>query len=155
MALNFTSLDSYRTVQVLSSTTVQDVQYVTAQTNAHSLGFAYPVPLAAWQESQGVALLTEIATALEDLYAEGHVNSATPSQDIDENGLLVDNVDVTVVYTRTTLPNLYGAVSIPVESFTSDYSEFGSIISAEGGTFTTPADYVSAEYARLQQLAGP
>jgi len=154
MANNFIPLDSYRTVQVLSQTTVQDVQYVSAVTTGHGLGFAYPVPIDSWLADQGAALLGEIATELEDIWGHGQVYSSTPSQDIDANGLLQDYIDVTVYYVRPGLPNLYGTVSIPAAMFTSDVGEFGSIISAQGGTVTTPNDMVAAEYARLAQIAG-
>jgi hypothetical protein len=154
MANNFTALESYKTVQVLSGTTVQDVQYVTCQTNAHGLGFAYPVPYDSWTADQGVALLTEIATALEDLYNEGQVIASDPSQDLDASGLLVDYVDITVGYAQPGLPTLTGVASVPVLMFTSDVGEFKSIIAAEGGSTTTPADLVAAEYARLEAIAG-
>lgn len=150
----FTPLDSYRTVKVLSPTDVLDVQYVSAITTPHGLGFAYAVPIDSWNESPGNAngLLDVIAIDLEGIYTGGHLVASTPVQDLDRNGLLQDFVAAVVEYDRTAqgLPPLQGTVNIPVDSFfTSEVIPGGFGVPGA----KSPAEYVAEEYALLAALA--
>lgn len=146
-------VNSFRTVQVLSATTVQDAEMVTAQTIPSGLTFAYAVPIEAWLAGTGEALLDVIATQLEGMSVAsgGHVAASTPTQDIDLNGLLTDTVDVTVVFDRSSasLPPLYGTVAIPIQAFFNQQTGIGGFHVGEA-----PNQYVVDEYNRLAALAG-
>ena len=148
-------LGSFRTVKVLSPTTVIDVEYVTVQTIPHGLGWAYAIPLDEWRQGgAGLTVLSAISAELENLYTYEHVVAAAPVLDVDLNGLLVDMVSLTVEYSRTAqgLPPLYGTVDIPIRLFVLLYAEEG--IPVPSGT-VTPPQLVGAEYDRLAALAGP
>lgn len=152
MADQFWVVNSFRTVQVLSATSVQDAEYATCQTIPNGLGFAYAVPYESWKAGDGGALLEVIAGQLENMAVAngGHVAASTATQDIDLNGLLTDTVDATVVYDRSAvgLPPLYGTVSIPVQAFFNQDTGIGGFHVGE-----SPNQYVLDEYNRLAALA--
>ena len=143
-------INSFRTVQVISNTTVLDAEYVVAQTIPHGFGFAYAVPLTSWLSGAGEGLLATIADQLEALAANGEAVGSVPVQDVDNNGLLTDAVDVTVAYDRTAqgLPPLYGSVTIPIQAFFNQETGIGGFHVGE-----PPNQYVVDEYHRLAALA--
>ena len=143
-------ISSFRTVVVLSNTTVLDAEYVVAQTQPHGFGFAYAVPLTSWLSGAGEGLLAVIADQLEALAANGEAVGSVPVQDVDNNGLLTDAVDVTVAYDRTAqgLPPLYGSVTIPIQAFFNQETGIGGFHVGE-----PPNQYVVDEYNRLAALA--
>ena len=143
-------INSFRTVLVLSNTTVLDAEYVVAQTIPHGFGFAYAVPIESWKADRAVGLLSVIADQLEALAANGEAVGSVPVQDVDNNGLLADAVDVTVAYDRAAqgLPPLYGSVTIPIQAFFTQETGIGGFHTGE-----PPNQYVVDEYNRLAALA--
>ena len=143
-------INSFRTVQVLSNTTVLDAEYVVAQTQPHGFGFAYAVPLTSWLSGAGEGLLAVIADELELLASNGQAVGSVPVQDVDNNGLLTDAVDVTVAFNRDAqgLPPLYGSVVIPIQAFFGQNTGIGGLHVGE-----SPNQYVVDEYNRLAALA--
>ena len=152
MAGNWVAIGSYRSVQVLSTTVVIDVEVVTFQTSPSGIVCTYAVPYESWKSDAGAALVGNVATQLEQLVANHHVVGGSPSQDVDPSNLLVDYEDLTVAYDRTStgLPPLYGTVSVPLSAFELAETGIGGLVIP--GT-QTPADYVDAEYNRLAALA--
>jgi hypothetical protein len=156
MADSFYVIGSYRTVKVLSGQTVLDIEYVTCATIPTGITFAYGVPIDAWtfEPAAGIDLLNQIAVQLESLVTSGHVVSGSAVQDLDANGLLEDFVAATVAFDRSAqgLPPLYGTVNIPVNALIADTITFGGhVYSSTSGP--SPIALVTAEYARLEQLA--
>lgn len=143
---------SYRTVQVMSASTVLDAEYVVCLTVPSGIGFAYAVPLDSWKAGAAGGLLDVIATQLEELAASNHVVGGVGVQDIDAQGLLSDAVDLTVEVDRTAqgLPPLDGVVTIPVQAFFLQETGIGGF-HVPGSV--SPAALVDAEYARLEALA--
>ncbi len=129
MADSFAVVNSFRTIQVLSATSILEAEMVTCLTIPSGLGFAYAVPIESWVSGAGEGLLDVIATQLEEMSVAsgGHVAASTPTQDIDLNGLLTGTVDATVEYSRASagLPPLYGTVSIPIQAFFSQETGIG------------------------------
>lgn len=146
-------LDSYKTVQVTSDTTVQDIQYITCRTIPTGITFAYPMAHSVWKAGPPYLILNEIATLLEDQVSGGYVVAGSAVQDLDAAGLLADYVDLIVQYDQTAvgLPPLQGTVSIPM-GIISLYASDPGIASQSG--IPTPGTTIGEEYARLKALAG-
>jgi len=154
MAANYVVLDSYKTVQVLSQQTVQDVQYVTAASLPTRITYSWAMPYEIWTAGPGSwTVLGAIATEFENLVTYEHVIAGSAVQDLDANGLLVDYTDVIVQYDRSAqgLPPLEGTVSIPIALIVLLEAEEG--LPVPPGT-QTPAELCGAEYDRLKALAG-
>ena len=91
-------LASIQTVQVLSSTVINDVVYCTIQTNPSGVIASLPVSVAAFNANAAAEQLTSFADNIETLMQQQGVVAATGEQTIDSNGLLTDNVTFTVQY---------------------------------------------------------
>jgi hypothetical protein len=152
VAAAFTTLSAYKTVQVLSPTVVQDVEYVTAQSIPNGLGFAYAVDYESWQSGEGMGGLILLAQALEAIFEQGQISGSEPLQDIDANGLLSDFVSITVSYDQSAvgLPALTEVVDVPISAFIAQNPGIGGVVIPG---VELPNDYVTAAYARLQTLA--
>lgn len=151
MADQYYVITSYRSIQVMSPTTILDCEYVTCATTPHGFKFAYAVPLDSWIKGDGTALLEVIASQLEALAANGEAIASQPIQEVDANGLLSDSVEVVVQYDRTAqgLPPLQGTVAIPIQAFFNQSTGIGGLTVGEA-----PNQYVVDEYNRLAVLAG-
>lgn len=152
MPANYQTLDSYKTIQVLSPQQVQDVQYVTAETIPSGIVFAYAIDYGLWLEDQGHNIIGQMATEFELLVQNVHVVAGQPVQDVDKSGLLVDFCDVVVELDRTAqgLPPLTGTVSLPMTLIAYEIQPQGQG-NPPGGH--TAEDLCDQEYARLQALA--
>lgn len=154
MAGSFYPVSSYRSVEVVSGTQVEDVEVVTSATIPTGIRFTWAVPLTVWEADSGIPTLTSIADYLEGLVANNHVIGGTDSQDFDANNLLANFVDLTVAYDRSAqgLPTLTGVASVPI----TDIVVFaaGSAAQGFGGGVADPTGPVDAEYSRLAALAG-
>lgn len=146
-------IDSYKSIQVLSPTTVSDVQYVTIATIPTQITLTYPMEYAVWKKGPPYDQLNAMAQELENLVTNYHVVAGSAVQDLDANGLLVDYVDLIVEYVQPTagLPPLQGTVSIPVSLI---YLEATDPILANALHSTPPGGLCEEEYVRLQALAG-
>jgi hypothetical protein len=152
VAANYIAVGSYKTVQVLSGNVVQDIQYVTCETLPTGVGFAYPLNYQAYIDNGGGETLGNIATAIENLVTNNHVTAGTAEQDIDDNGLLVDYVDLVISYDQTALglPALTGIAHVPITAFVGTELGIGGIVIPG---IETPEQYCEQEYARLEGLA--
>lgn len=151
MAANYEVLESYKTIQVLSGQTIQDVQYVTAKTIPTGIVFSYAVDYGIWRFDHGPQIIANIADELEFLVTNNHVVAGAPVQDLDANGLLVDYCDVIVRLDRSAqgLPPLDGTVSLSMTLIVWETQPEGGG-NPPGGT--TAEGLCSQEYARLEAL---
>jgi len=92
-------LTSESTVQVLSPTFSNPVEYVTLQTTPSGVIASMPVQKDVFDAGGGGTDLGIFADAIEEIMALPHVVSAAGEQTLDDHGLLADNVAFTVEYT--------------------------------------------------------
>jgi len=90
---------SYSTVQVLTPSLVNPIQYVTIQTQPSGVIAAIPVQKDIFDAGQAGTELTIFADAIEQIMANPIVIAGIGSQQLDANGLLTDFVTFTVQYT--------------------------------------------------------
>jgi len=144
-------IDAYKTIQVLSPSTVSDIEYVTISTLPTGIQLSYAMPLEVWQKGPPYTVFDLISAELENLVTNYHVVAGTAVQDIDKNGLLVDYCDLVIEYDRTAtgLPPLQGTVSIPVSliSLAATDPELANALHT-----TPPGGLCEEEYLRLQAL---
>jgi len=112
----YTILGSYTTVQVISSTTVQDVQYFTIQTTPSGVVASIPVLEEEFLVVGAGPELQAFAEAIETIMAEANVIAGVGNQIIDDNGLLADYVTFTVQYvgTNTAPSGVTATADVPV-----------------------------------------
>lgn len=146
MAANYQTTDSYRDVQVISGTSVLDVQVVSFVTIPSGVTASRAVPYVEWKAQQGFDVIAQTATAIEDLISGGLAVSGSGVEEVDPAGLLQFAIEFVVqVDTPPGRPGPFQTtVTIPVESLTFD-TQFGSFL--QGGS---PADQLSAARAALQ-----
>jgi hypothetical protein len=89
---------SYPTVQVLSPSLVNDVQYCTIQTDPSGVIASIPVQQDIFDSGATGPELTNFADAIEQIMNDVNVIGAVGSQTLDANGLLADQVAFTVEY---------------------------------------------------------
>jgi hypothetical protein len=147
--MGYIVLDTQTTIQVISPTTVLDIEYVTASTTPTGVIFAYPLLEETWQANGGGETLGNIATAIENLVTSNHVVGGSNSQDLDNSGLLVDYVDLIVEYDPPNGLPLQSTVSVPISAFVGTELGIGGIVIPG---IETPEQYVEAEYDRLVAL---
>src|SRR6266496_951107 len=126
MADSFSVVTQLRSVRVIGPTQVVDVELVGFVTHPTEIYAEYPVPLDLWRAGNVAELLGPIAHEIESLIANTAAVTGSYSQDVDENGLLVDYIDFVVSYQPSSglgLPqtatvsisiDLLGAVSDPI-----------------------------------------
>lgn len=90
---------SYSTVQVITPTLVQPIQYTTIQTQPSSVIASIPLDKAEFDAGTSGPLLTAFSDAIEQVMQRTEVIAGIGSQQIDPNGLLADYVTFTVQYT--------------------------------------------------------
>lgn len=153
MADSYIVLDAYKTIQVVSSQLVSDVEYVTISTLPTQITLSYAMDHEVWKKGPPYDQLEAMAQLLENLVTNYHVIAGSAVQDLDANGLLTDYVDVIVQFDRAaaSLPPLQGTVSIPVSTI---YLEATDPLIANALHITPPGAMCEAEYLRLQALAG-
>lgn len=96
MASSYTIETQRRSVQVLSSTNVLDVQVIGFNTLPSDVYVEMPVPYAAWKALQTDFFVGPFALEIEGWLATDGVAGASWVQDIDANGLLVDYIEFTL-----------------------------------------------------------
>lgn len=153
MADHYVTGPSFRTVKVLSASTVVDVERVPFVTKPSGVeGWRY-VPYEAWLAQGAAPWIGPLAQAIEDLISGGLASYAVMVEDIDPaTNLLTDFVQCTVTYdspsggfTSST------TVDVPVNLLTVDTSFFGSIGGIGAGP--SPADMLRAAYDQLVATA--
>ena len=89
---------SYSTVQVISPTLVQPIQYTTIQTSPSGVIAAIPLDELDFKAGTSGPLLQAFADAIETVMNHPEVIAGIGSQVLDTNGLLADYVTFTVQY---------------------------------------------------------
>lgn len=153
MPTHYDVLDHQETVQVYGPTAIFDEQLITLITKPTGIIVSALVSQADWKAGQASELLTAFATDLEELVTDHHVVGGSPSQNLDQSGLLTLYADLIVALDRSSigLPPLYGTAHVPMSAFTLTNLGIGGYVPP--GT-TTPSQYVDAEYARLEAIGG-
>ena len=152
MAAGVDIQDSYKTVQVVSNSTVVEIQYILAATTPTGIGFNYPMIHKVWTDGPPYTILLQIADLLEALVTSNHVVAGQAVQDLDANGLIQDSVDLIVQLDRSSqnLPPLQGTANVSmslIEAWAGDPNI------AEAAGLPTVESFVDLEYKRLQALA--
>jgi hypothetical protein len=89
---------SYSTVQVLTPSLVNPIEYVTIQTQPSSVIASIPVQRDVFTSGGAGPELTDFSNAIEQIMARPEVIAGIGSQQLDPNGLLADYVTFTVQY---------------------------------------------------------
>jgi hypothetical protein len=89
---------SYSTVQVITPSLVQPIQYTTIQTGPSNVIASIPLDKADFDAGTAGPLLQAFAEAIETVMNHPEVIAGIGSQQLDTNGLLVDYVTFTVQY---------------------------------------------------------
>lgn len=143
-------MGSFPTVQVLSPTLTQPVQYCTIQTTPSGVIASYPVSEQDFQGGYAVQVLTDFADGVEYIMGQPHVIGAVGTQVLDVNGLLSDSVVYTVQYVDPVkAPNgITAEATVPVSDLVSipQAQERGSAVNAE--------NYIVDAYNSLVTAAG-
>lgn len=92
---------SYATVQVITPTLVQPIQYTTIQTQPSGVIASIALDQADFKAGTSTPLLVAFADAIEQIMARSEVIAGIGTQQLDPNGLLADYVTFTVQYTGT------------------------------------------------------
>lgn len=92
-------LGSFPTVQVISSTLTQPVQYCTIETTPSNVVASYPVREVDFAGGYAAQVLTDYADGIEYMMSQPHVIGGIGTAVLDVNGLLSDSVVFTVQYT--------------------------------------------------------
>ena len=100
----YSLIGSYSTVQVLSPTVVNPIEYCTVQTTPSGVIASIPVDETEFQVMGTGPILQAFSEAIETTMADSRVIAGVGSQTIDTNGLLADNVTFTVQYTSASTP---------------------------------------------------
>lgn len=146
----YTLQSSYDTVQVFSPTEAVDSIFCTIVTDGSGSVVQRTIPKDSFGTGRDVGLLESLATAVDDAISGGLATGAVGTQDVDDQGLIMDAVTFTVTYTpsQPTIGPLTTTVTIPVNVLTAD-TQFGSFLG--GGSAT---DRLGAAYDNLRTLAG-
>lgn len=141
---------SIPTVQVLSPSLVNDVEYCTIQTTPSGVIASIPVQKTVFDSGQAGVELTNFAEAIEQIMALPQVTGAVGEQVLDNNGLLQDNVNFTVTYVppNSSGTNITAEASVPVGMLNFTDALIGRTLLEE---ITAQIDKV---YANLQAATG-
>lgn len=90
---------SYSTVQVITPTLTQPIQYTTIQTQPSGVIASIALDQADFNAGTSTPLLQAFADAIEEIMQRTEVIAGIGTQQIDPNGLLTDYVTFTVQYT--------------------------------------------------------
>lgn len=118
---------SYPTVQVLSPTLTEEIQYCTIQTSPSDVVASIAVSQLAFSENQANVELQNFADAIEQIMALNYVIGASGTQKIDSSGLLADFVTFTIGYPDTAAQgsSITGSADVPVGLLNFSDAEIG------------------------------
>lgn len=94
----YSLIGNYSTVQSISPTIANPVEYCTIQTHPSNVIASITVQEITFQNNQANVQLSNFANAIEQVMTLPHVIAAVGEQTIDANGLLADTVVFTVEY---------------------------------------------------------
>ena len=131
MAASFDVVSELDEPLVLSPTNVLPGHTVGIRTKPTRIYVQYTMPKAVWESDSGQAILTSLATGIEQMVSEGLAIGGAGAQEPDETGLIVDYIDFQVALRDASgvpLPQTT-TVRVPLEWFVagSDPFAFGLI----------------------------
>ena len=146
MAASYTPLGSHRDIQVLSPSQVIDVQRVAGSTIPSGIYFERIVPLTIFGTDAATAYVAELATAIEQRIAGGIADTAAFVQDVDETGLVQDQIEffISVAGPPQGGQTFTDSVAVPVNMLTAGL----------GGEGVLADQMIDDAYAKLRQTAG-
>ena len=135
----YTLLASTSTVQVISSTIVNNVVYCTIETSPSNVIASIPVSQASFNNNQSAQELTALADNIETLIGRGHITGGQGVQTLDSNGLLVDQISFTVEYipSGATSSNITAEALVPVNLLSIDDPAIDRVLLDEAETIIT------------------
>ena len=141
---------SYTTVQVITPSLTQPIQYTTIQTQPSSVIAAIALDKIDFDAGTSGPLIQGFADAIEVIMARPEVIAGIGTQQLDANGLLADFVTFTVQYVgpNTAPSGVTAEADVPVDLI--------STVETFGGHTNLPAAIaiITATYDALQTLAG-
>jgi hypothetical protein len=107
---------SYRTVQVITPTLTQPIQYTTIQTKPSNVIASIALDQIDFEAGTGATILGIFADAIETIMNHPEVIAGIGTQQLDPNGLLTDYVTFTVQYVsaNTAASGVTAEADVPV-----------------------------------------
>ena len=119
---NYKVLGSIHTTAQRSPTSAEEVEELTVSTRPSGIVFVRNVPYATYEAGKwdtGVALIAEHIEHI--LSARPHVIGGSPTQSVDQNGIITNNVQFLVSYTNDNGDGPFqDTVTIPVQALHDD-----------------------------------
>lgn len=141
---------SYSTVQVISPSLVQPIQYTTIQTSPSGVIASIPLDELDFKAGTASPLLQAFANAIEQIMADPKVIAGIGSQTLDANGLLADYVTFTVQYVgpNTARSGVTAEADVPVGMLNFTDGAIGALLLEEVDAI------IAAAYNALVSAAG-
>lgn len=141
---------SYTTVQVISPTLVQPIQYTTIQTSPSGVVASIPLDEIDFQAGTSAPLLQAFTDAIEEIMNRPEVIAGVGEQTIDASGLLADNVVFTVQYVgpNTARSGVTAEAVVPVGMLNFTDGAIGGLLLSE------VVAIITAAYDALVSAAG-
>ena len=146
----YSTQGSYSTVQVLSPTLTQPIQYVTIQTSPSNVIASIAVQKKEFDAGTAAPILQAFADAIEQIMALDEVIAGIGTQQLDENGLLADYVTFTVQYSssNTAASGVTAEADVPVNMLNFTDALIGTTLLQEVEA------KITAAYDALKSAAG-
>lgn len=143
-------IGSYSTVQVLSPTVVNDIEYCTIRTDPSGVIASKPVQRSVFESNQASSDLGNFAEAIEQIMTNTAVIAGVGSQTIEPSGLLVDNVVFTVEYPAgdTSGSAVTAEAVVPVNLLDFTDAEIGRVLLEQVDAI------INTTYGNLKSAAG-
>ena len=124
---------SYSTVQVITPTLTQPIQYTTIQTQPSGVIASIALDKAVFDAGTSGPLLTAFTDAIEQIMARTEVIAGIGTQQLDPNGLLTDYVTFTVQYVgpNTAASGVTAEADVPVGMLNFTDGAIGSLLLQE------------------------
>ena len=141
---------SYSTVQVITPTLTQPIQYTTIQTQPSGVIASIALDQADFNAGTSTPLLVAFADAIEEIMQRPEVIAGIGTQQIDPNGLLTDYVTFTVQYvsSNTASSGVTAEADVPVGMLNFTDGAIGSLLLQEVDAIIAQA------YNGLKTIAG-
>lgn len=146
----YTLVGSYSTVQVLSPTLTNPVEYCTIQTTPSNVIASITVQEDVFQAGNAGVELQNFADAIENIMHHDAVIAGVGEQTLDANGLLADNVVFTVEYKPpgTTATSVTAQAVVPVGMLNFTDGQIGQLLETE------VVQIIGTTYDNLKAAAG-
>lgn len=126
----FSIQGSYSTVQVITPSLTQPIQYTTIQTSPSGVIASIALDKLDFEAGTGSTLLTIFADAIEQIMSHPEVIAGIGTQQLDENGLLTDFVTFTVQYVgpNTASSGVTAEADVPVGLLNFEDGAIGALL---------------------------